>query len=199
MTALLNSILFAEDTKDTLIKIMTANGAQDREMTLALIDTLADLGSSAVKVNGVPTGEYALVLESDLGKSTEIALHLYNTDTHEATALGIVNIDAVAHSGIFYREDFSKAQETFEASAQDNNAEEQFEDDCRKISALRASDFKAALAPYITDEPEFFHELLQALDLLTIDYTENLLALLPDEQFTASELGTTTPPRRVLN
>lgn len=199
MSAILNAIVFDEDTQETLIKIMSINSAQELEMTMTMIDLLADLDNVAIEITGLPDGDYALVVQADLAKNKDILLHLYNTDTQAIIALGAVNTDVIAHSALFYRESFTKAQDDFDASRQDDAAEEQYENDLRAISALRSHDFKEILAPYIIDQPEFFYELQQALDLLTIDYIKNLLAIQPHENLTVYDTGASAPPRRVPN
>ncbi len=199
MSAILNSIAFEKSTEDTLLKIMEANSPQEHQMTLDLLDVMADLGESAVEVAGVPDGEYMLVIQADLTQSKDMTLFLCSDNLEDTITLGNISLEVIAQSALFYREDFNKAQDKFEDSAQDDTAEEEYENDLRKISALRSSAFASALAPYVTDSPEFFHELLQAFDLLSVDYAENLLAVMPQEQLTAADVVGAPPPRRTLN
>lgn len=180
MTAQLTAIFFENETEEALLKISAANGPEELEKAKTIIDMLTDLGDSATEIAGQPDGTYALVLKADLVTCQVVYPYLMNMEDKTAVALPEISLEKIAQSSIFYREDYLEAGYRFEASTQDDAAEEQYETDCRAISSLRAQSVQDIMSPYVTNSPRFFNELVLALDLLAVDYAENLMAATPE-------------------
>ncbi len=199
MTAILNSIAFDEDTKQALLKISASNGNEEYEGTQRTIDFLYDLGNEAQLLSGLPAGEYTMVIKADLTVCQKADLYLYNIAENIIYPLPSTNLEKIVQSMLAYSESYIELEMAYENSAQDDAAQEKYEEDSCALSALRTGDLKAALSAHITTEqPRFFHELLQGLQLLVQDYAQNLLEFTAQGKSLHNDFGGDAPATRML-
>ncbi len=175
MTAKLTAIFFDQDTEESLLAAAKRRSPEELEKMREVIDTLSHLDDCGAEMIEPGEGEFSLVLKADPKGAPFIYPLLCNMREHTAIELSEISLDMIAQSGLFYTPQYLQASGEFDDSARDDAAEEVYENVCRDISELRAQNFMPMLAPYVVGNRAFSHELISALDLAAMDYTESLL------------------------
>ncbi|QQG37115.1 MAG: hypothetical protein HYS17_04960 [Micavibrio aeruginosavorus] len=184
MPALLRSFAFDEPTTAYLQKALEKR--KEEAFGQMMFNAYQFEDEEAAPLQGLPDGDYTLLIGADLENDTTARLILMNAETQQVIKKVDFDLSPVIQSAILYRDEYSQA---WGFDSEDEGEQQTAEQNIEEIEKIRYACLTDILAPYAQSHPALQGELLEALDFLTGYYIEDRLTDLSPEAILQDRLN----------
>lgn len=176
MSALLRSFAFDEPTTAYLQKALQKR--KEEAFGQMMFNAYQFEDHEAAPLQGLPDGDYTLVIGADLENDTMAHLSLMNAETQEIVKKVEFDLNPIIQSAIMYSDEYSQA---WGFDSDDEDEQQAATQSIEEVEKIRYACLTDLLAPYVQTHPVLQGELLEALDFLTGYYIEDRLTDLSPE------------------